>query len=143
MKRITEEFLSTVVLVPASIAASTLTASGYVSCAETGEVTFLVSTGALASGKKLTVEVYGATDDQGTGAVKVAEKVFTAGSNMTGALAMVSCKPSAQVGPFVGVKIQHDAAAAVICGVTALSRVDHIPADNDWVLNVAPAPAVS
>lgn len=134
MKRMTDYFENTCVMAPASVAASTETASGFVDAKGKSEIAFLVSAAALASGKKLTVAVYAGDAADGTGAKKVAEKEFKAAAAMEKVLVNVSYKPKAADGRYVGVKFQHDAAAAVICGVTASAADSYHPAQNGWVL---------
>jgi len=134
MNRIHEALKHTVAMVPASVAASTETASSYLSAADLPEVEFLLSTGAIASGKTLTVALYAADDSSGTNAKKVAEKVFTASSDMASAVAVVSARVTADRGGYYAVKFQHDCAAAVVCAVTMSAPVRGLPADNSWLL---------
>ena len=49
-------------------------------------------------------------------------------------LVNVSYKPKAADGRYIGVKFQHNAAADVICGVTAAAADNYRPAQNSWVL---------
>ena len=134
MKRLTDLYELSCVSAPASVAASTETTSGFVDAKGKSEVAFLVSAASLANGKKLTVAVYAGNDANGTGAKKVAEKVFESGDAMTKVLASVSYKPNAADGRYVGVKFQHDSAAAVICAVMAATADIYHPAVNSWTL---------
>lgn len=134
MMRLTDVYEMSCVLAPASIAAATETASSYVDAKDKSEVAFQIAAASLADGKKLTVGIYAGNAPDGTGAVKVAERVFTASGAMTKVLACVSYKPKAADGRYVGVKIQHDSSAAVICAVTAAAAGMYRPADNSWVM---------
>lgn len=136
MKRIFEELARGIVFAPQAVATATQKTSGFVAASETGEVEFLLATGPVASGKKLTVEVYAADDEAGAGAVKVADAVFTADKAMSEALVTVSCKPHAEHGAYLGVKFKHDTGADLVCAVVAASRVDFLPAENGWTLAV-------
>lgn len=136
MKRLTEEMRLENVLAPQSVAASTLTATKFVDAAGAQEVTFLISGGALASGKKLTVQLVASDASAGTSAVTITEQVFTAGAGVTAALAAVSYRPSAEYGRYVGVKFKHDSSDAVICGATAQLRMMSAPAESGWKLEV-------
>ena len=134
MKRLTDLYELSCVSAPASVSASTEATSGFVDAKGKSEVAFLVSAASLANGKKLTVAVYAGNDANGTGAKKVAEKVFESGDAMTKVLASVSYKPNAADGRYVGVKFQHDSAAAVICAAMAATADIYHPAVNSWTL---------
>ena len=136
MNRIFEEMTRAAVLPPQEVAAATQTATSFVDVSGTGEVEFLISTGALAGGEKLTVELHASAAADGTGSVKIGEAVFTASSAMTAAVAVVSYRPAAANGRYVGVKFKHDAAAAVVCGATACARAGYLPAASGWTLAV-------
>lgn len=135
MEKLIEALQAAVACVPVSLAASTDSTPIYLPAAKNHELAFAVTTGALASGKKLTVAVYGATDSSGTGAVKLGEKVFTASGALTSAVAFVSVKPRSAYSHY-GVKFQHDSAAAVVCGAAEIGSVSYLPAGNDWALSV-------
>ena len=135
MNRIMEGMKAEVACVPISLAATTDSTPIYISAAKKRQLAFVVTTGALASGKKLTVAVYGATDASGTGATKIGEKAFTAAGTMTSAVAVVDVKPQSAYSHY-GVKFQHDSAAAVVCSAVALADAMYLPADNDWALTV-------
>lgn len=134
MKRMTDIFANSCVLAPASVAASTETASSFVDAKGKEEVVFLVSAASLANGKKLTVGIYTSDAAAGTSPTKVAEKVFTASADMTGVLVAASYAPKAAAGRYVGIKLQHDSAAAVVIGATASASEIYRPAANDWTL---------
>lgn len=134
--RILEALSCSCVLAPQSVAASTQTATSYVDASQAEELAFVVTTGALASGKKLTVGVYAAAASDGTGAEKIGEAVFTASDALTSAQAVVSCRPRAEHGRYIGLKIQHDAAAAVICAANVFGAVSYLPAAHGWTLVV-------
>lgn len=134
MKRMHDEFANVCVLAPASVAASTLTTSGFVDAKGKSEVAFLVTAASLASGKTITVGIYTSDAATGTSAVKVAEQTFTASEAMTKVLISASYKPKAGGGRYVGLKIKHDSADAVIFAATASERDVYRPADNAWAL---------
>ena len=136
MKRLTETLKQIVAMAPKAVSTATLTTSSFVDVSCVPEVAFSIATGALAKGKTLTVQLVASDVEAGTGAVKVAEQVFTASDSLTAGLAVVSYKPTALNGRYVGVKFKHDAGADVICGVTAALRQMEHPAENDWVLQV-------
>lgn len=136
MKRLTETLKHLAPLAPQSVASATATTSSYVDMSGVSEAAFSIATGVLATGRTLTVQLLASDASDGTGAVKVAEQVFTAGNSLTAGLAVISYKPTAFHGRYVAVKFQHDAGSAVICGVTAALRQMEHPADNDWVLQV-------
>lgn len=136
MERICEALKHTVAMAPASVEASTETATSYLSTAGMPEVEFLVSTGPVASGKSLTVALYAADDSAGTNAQKVAEKVFIASVDMVSAVAVISARVTADRGGYYAVKFQHDCATAVICAATMSGPVRYRPATNDWALVV-------
>ena len=92
MNRICEELKHQVVLPPSAVTTATLTTTAFVDCSNVPEVEFLVSTGALASGKKLTVGIYTSAVAAGTSAVKVSEVVFTADGALNSALVAASRK---------------------------------------------------
>lgn len=134
--RMMESLSCACVLLPQSVAAATETASSYVDASLADELAFVVDTGALANGKKLTVAVYAATDTDGTGAKKIGEAVFTASAEMDSAQAIVSYRPTDENSRYICVKIKHDAASAVICAVNVLGAVGYLPAAHGWTLVV-------
>lgn len=135
MKRIYEELKHSVVLAPQDVATATEKATDFVDASGMTEVEFLIATGALAVGKTLTVKVSTSDVADGTGAILANTTVFTA-DDANPTVTAVSYKVTAAGGRYVGVSIQHDAAAAVACGVTASCRVRALPAENGWVLVV-------
>lgn len=136
MNRLTEELLYVVPMAPQSVASGTLTASGYVDVSDVSEIMFQVSAGAITNGKSLTVQLFASDASDGTDAVKIAEKTFTAAASIPSAVAAVSYQPSALHGRYVAVKIQQDTGSAVICAVTASMRQRMIPAGNAWTMQV-------
>lgn len=136
MKRLTEELKQLAALAPQSVDPDTHATSSFVDMSGVPEVVFAIATGALEKGKSLTVQLVASDASDGTGAVKVAEQVFTAADAMTSGLALVSYKPTAFHGRYTAVKFQHDAGSAVICGVTAQLRQREIPVANEWAVQV-------
>lgn len=136
MKRLTEELKQIAALAPQPVDTDTQTTSAFVDMSGVPEVVFAIATGALEKGKSLTVQLVASGTSDGTGAVKVAEQVFTAADAMTSGLVMISYKPTAFHGRYAAVKFQHDAGSAVICGVTVQLRQREIPAKNEWSVQV-------
>lgn len=94
-----------------------------VSCLRPGveEIVFLVSAAALGKGKGLTVSLLASGDSGGDGAQEIGKTTFTDSVGTAPQLAVVTYKVSALNGRYVAVKLRHDAAAEVVCGVTAAS----------------------
>ena len=136
MKRINEALAFQAVLAPQSVAASTEKTSAYVDLCEAAEVAFLVSVAALGAGKSLTVKLVAASDESGTGAEEIGTAKFTDGVGTEAQVAVATYRPIAQHGRYVAVKLQHDGAAAVVCGVTAIVDGAWMPAGNSWALVV-------
>ncbi len=136
MKRIVEELTYSVVLAPQEVASATPKTSAFADAQSVPEIEFLVATGALAKGKKLKVEVY-TSDEAGGGSPALVKAVeFTAGDGAAYTLAVVDYAVDPARGRYVGVKIQHDAGAGVVCGVTACARSMRLPAANAWTAMV-------
>ena len=85
------------------------------------EIVFLVSAAALGKGKGLTVSLLASGDSGGDGAQEIGKTTFTDSVGTAPQLAVVTYKVSALNGRYVAVKLRHDAAAEVVCGVTAAS----------------------
>ena len=66
----------------------------------------------------------------------VGKTTFTDSVGTAPQLAVVTYKVSALNGRYVAVKLRHDAAAEVVCGVTAASSGLYMPAANGWTLAV-------
>lgn len=135
MNKIMEVLTAENACVPVSLAASTDSTPIYIPAAKKRQLAFVVTTGALAKGKKLTVAVYGATDAAGAGEMKLGETEFTATAAMASAAAVVDVKPQSAYSHYA-VKFRHDAAAAVVCGAVALGDAMYLPASNGWALAV-------
>ena len=82
--RLNDTYLGAIAMAPKAVASATLTTTGFVDVSGVPEVTFLVATGALTKGKKLTVQLVASDVAEGTGAVQIAEQVFTAEEAITG-----------------------------------------------------------
>ena len=134
MKRISEALAFQTVLAPQSVAASTDKTTAYVDVSGVEEIVFLVSAAALGKGKGLTVSLL-ASGDSG-GAEEIGKTTFTDSVGTAPQLAVVTYKVSALNGRYVAVKLRHDAAAEVVCGVTAASSGLYMPAANGWTLAV-------
>ena len=134
MKRISEALAFQNVLAPQSVAASTDKTTAYVDVSGVEESVFLVS--ALGKGKGLTVSLLASGDSGGDGAEEIGKATFTDSVGTAPQLAVVTYKVSALNGRYVAVKLRHDAAAEVACGVTAASSGLYLPAANGWTLAV-------
>ena len=89
--RLNDTYLGAIAMAPKAVASATLTTTGFVDVSGVPEVTFLIATGALTKGKKLTVQLVASDVAEGTGAVQIAEQAFTAEEALTGgAVAVVS-----------------------------------------------------
>lgn len=130
MNRIFERISTVCCLAPASVSASTETATDYVAAKGISSIDFHILLASLASGKKLTVALYAADDSSGTNAKKVAETSFTAAETMSKVAAVVSAEVDA---PYYCVKFRHDSAAAVICSAVCNCRGMYTPAPG-WTL---------
>lgn len=134
MNRLTEELKSVSVYAPKAVSTASLTTTDFVDVSGIQEVVFQIAAGSLAKDKSLTVQLVASDVAAGTGAVKIAEQMFTAEALTSAPLAVVSYKPSALHGRYIGIKFKHDAGSDVICGVTAQLRQREIPAENSWVM---------
>ena len=128
MNRICEELKSAVALVPVSLATATDSTPVYIDCAEFTMVDFLISHGALESGKTVTVKVYAADNPSGTNATKVGETDFVAGGALTSGVYAASARISADKGRYYGVVIQHDKGSAMVVSGVAVGKVKYLPA---------------
>ena len=123
MKRIFEKLAFANVFAPQSVEASTEKTTGYVD--------------ALGKGKSLTVTLMAADDASGSGAKAVGEAaVFTDPVGTEPQVVAVSYQVSPLNGRYVAVKLQHDAAAAVVCGVLAAADGMYLPPANGMTLVV-------
>ena len=137
MKRIFEKLAFANVFAPPSVEASTEKTTGYVDASGTEEVAFLISAAALGKGKSLTVTLMAADDASGSGAKAVGEAaVFTDPVGTEPQVVAVSYQVSPLNGRYVAVKLQHDAAAAVVCGVLAAADGMYLPPANGMTLVV-------
>lgn len=124
--RISEEILITPVIAPVAQTAAGNTTGAYVACPPAlGSIDFVVRSGALAAGKKVTVEVYQAKDTSGTGAAELTayETVFTAPTGgATDNTITVSVDNADVTLGFVTVKVTNDAASALPIDAFAMTR---------------------
>ena len=134
MNRLIEEQKLVSVYAPKAVSTATLTTTGFVDASGVPEITFQIAAGSLAKDKSLTVQLVASDVAAGTGAVKIAEKVFTAETLISAPLAVVSYKPSALHGRYIGIKFKHDAGSDVICGVTAQLCQRETQVVNSWVM---------
>lgn len=136
MNRISEALAFQNVLAPQSLNASTDKTTSYVDASGAEEVVFLVSVAALGANKSLTVTLLAADNSSGSGAKEVGKTKFTDSVGTAPQVAVVTYRPSATIDRYVAVKFQHDAAAAVVCGVLAAADGLYLPAANGWTLAV-------
>ena len=135
MERICESLAVVTALAPQSVSASTDTTSGYVDASGADEVCFLLSAAALGAGKGVTVTLMAASDAEGSDAAAVGEAVtFTDAAGTEPQTAVISYKVDPQVGRYLAVKFQHNAADAVVCGVLAAARQIYRPAPGGWTV---------
>ena len=135
MNRICEEVQYLDVLAPQAVATATKKTSTFVDTAGADSVEFLIYTGALTSGKKLTVGVQTSANAGGSSPEEAEKMVFTA-SGSTPGLAVVSYRVRGDRGRYVGVTFQHDAGSEVDCAVLAAVRPMYRPPENSWQLVV-------
>lgn len=135
MERICEQVRYLDVFAPQAVATATEKTSAFVDASGADTVEFLIYTGALSSGKKLTVSVHTSADASGSSPDKVDDAEFTAAGAEPG-LAVVSYKVRGDGGRYVGISFQHDAGAEVDCAVVAVVRGRYLPAENGWQLAV-------
>ena len=132
MNRICEEVQYLDVFAPQAVATATKKTSTFVDTAGADSVEFLIYTGSLASGKKLTVGVQTA----GGSSPEEAEKMVFTASGSTPGLAVVSYRVRGDRGRYVVVTFQHDAGSEVDCAVLAAVRPMYRPPENSWQLVV-------
>ena len=128
--RISEEISIVPVIAPVAQTAAGNTTGAYVECPpKLGTIDFVVRSGALAAGKKLTVEVYQAKDTSGTGAAELTayETVFTAPEGgATDNSVIVSVDNADVTLGYVTVKVTNDAASAVPLDAFAMIRKQYL-----------------
>ena len=129
--RIVEEIEITPVLAPMAQTKATSNTGTYLKCpVGLGEIDFVVRHGALAEGKKVTVEVYQATDTSATGAAEIEkyETVSTAGTGgATDGIVKVSVDSCDVTKGYVTVKVTNDSASdAVPIDAFALIRKQYL-----------------
>lgn len=133
MNRIREELENKVAIVPVSQTAGGNTTSAYIDACGYNALDFVISHGALAAGKKITVQLYHAADTSGTGAAEIegAKHEFASPTGgVTSGIITISIRPQAGWGSYFAVKVTNDAAAAVLIAATAHGRVKLLPAEN-------------
>lgn len=117
------------VIAPVAQTAAGNTTGAYLACPpDYGTIDFVVRSGALAAGKKVTVEVFQASDSTGTGAAEITsyETVFTAPTGgATDNIITLSVLSADVTKGFVTVKVTNDAASAVPVDAFAMIRKMH------------------
>lgn len=136
MNRIHEELVFQNVFAPQSVAASTEKTSDYIDVSGVEEIAFLISAAPLGANKSVTVTLLASGDSEGSDAEAVGTATFTDTVGTAPQTAVVSYRPNAHNGRYMAVKFQHDAAAAVVCGVVAAANTMYLPAANGWNLTV-------
>lgn len=129
--RIVEEIEITPVLAPQAQAKGGNATGAYIACPPAlGTIDFVVRHGALAEGKKVTVEVFEASDVTGTGAAEIEkyEAVSEAGTGgATDGIVKVSVDSCDVEKGFVTVKVSNDSAVdAVPVDAFALTRKQYL-----------------
>ena len=135
MNRICEEVQYLDVFAPHAVATATTTTRTVADTAGADSVEFQIYTGALTSGKKLTVGVQTSANAGGSSPEEAEEMVFTA-SGSTPGLAVVSYRVRGDRDRYVGVTFQHNAGSEVDCAVLAAVRPMYRPPENSWQLVV-------
>lgn len=117
------------VIAPVAQTAAGNTTGAYLACPPAyGTIDFVVRSGALAAGKKCTVEVFQASDTAGTGAAEITsyETVFTAPTGGATDNTIIISVLGADVDKgFVTVKVTNDAASALPIDAFAMIRKEH------------------
>ncbi len=135
MKRIFEELACTTVFAPQSVGASTDKTTSFVDASGAGEIAFLVSTAALGKGKALTITLMGSAQENGGSPTAIGDAVVLTDSVGTAPqMAVVSYRVDPSNPRYIGLKFQHNGAAAVLCSVAAAGRSLHLPAANGWTV---------
>lgn len=135
MKRIFEELICANVFAPQSVNASTDKTTSFVDASGAGEIAFLVSTAALGKGKTLTVTLMGSDQENGGSPAEIGDAVvLTDAVGTAPQMAVVSYKVDPTNPRYIGLKFQHNGAAAVLCGVSVAARSLHLPAANGWTV---------
>ena len=123
---IIEEIEITPVIAPVAQTAAGNTTGAYIACPPgMGTIDFVVRGGALAAGKKLTVEVFQAEDTSGTSAAEITayETVFTASAGgATDSIVKIAVDSADVTKGYVTVKVTNDAGSAVPIDAFALTR---------------------
>lgn len=123
--RISEAIEIVPVIAPVAQTAAGNTTGAYIALPKYGTIDFVVRSGALAAGKKVTVEVYQASDTSATGAEELTayETVFTAPTGGATDNTITVCVDNCDVTKgFVTVKVSNDAASAVPLDAFAMIR---------------------
>lgn len=116
------------VIAPVAQTAAGSTTGAYIKYPAYGTIDFVVRSGALAAGKKVTVEVYQASDASATGAAEITsyETVFTAPTGgATDNTIVISVLGADVTKGFATVKVTNDAASAVPVDAFAMVRKQH------------------
>ena len=125
--RINEEIKFIPLFAPASqTAGASLTAGEYISVSGCKEVEVIIIVGSLASGKKITVELYDSDDSSGTGAKKIADGVI-AGDDSSSYVLVIPVDITESVNNYLSIKIGNDSASAVGVSAVAACRKNYLP----------------
>lgn len=130
MNRICERFKSEVALTPVSLATETDSTPIYLDCSDYKTVDFIISHGALASGKKINVAVYVADDASATNAAKLDDEDFTAGASMTNGVLVASVNIAGERKGFYGIKLNHDNTSAVVVSAVMIGETRYTPGED-------------
>lgn len=117
------------VIAPVAQTAGGNTTGTYIPLPAYGSIDFVVRGGALAAGKKMTVEVYQASDTTGTGAAELTayETVFTAPTGgSTDCVVTIPVNNADVTLGFATVKVSNDSGSAFPVDVFALTRKQYL-----------------
>ncbi len=133
MNRIYEKNKSKIALTPVSLAKSTDSTAIYNDCRGTSTVDFVITHGAIASGKKIVVTVKVADDASGTNAASVATKTFTASAAMTNGILVASIDVAGERPGFYGVVVSHDNTDAVPVAATMIAETIYSDGEDCFI----------
>ena len=137
MRRILEQLAFANVFAPQSVTNGEDKTTSFVDASGATEVLFALSTAALGANKTVTVTLMGSAESNGGSPEAIGEAVvFTDKVGTAPQTVLVSYKVDPAKHRYIGLKFQHSADAAVVCGVTAAADSLYLPAGNSWSLVV-------
>ena len=137
MRRILEQLAFANVFAPQSVTNGEDKTTSFVDASGATEVLFALSTAALGANKTVTVTLMGSAESNGGSPEAIGEAVvFTDKVGTAPQTVLVSYTGDPAKHRYLGLKCQHSADAAVVCGVTAAADSLYLPAGNSWSLVV-------